>query len=311
MPATRACRHQHVPQREVTPVPAGSVELSSLLPSGSVLPSGEPHQVPTGDGGQLHAVAAGAGRPLVLAHGALLSLEAWALLWRPLLAAGHRLIAYDLRGHGRSTLGRSGFGIQAYAQDLAAVLEHFDIHRGVVVAHSTGGIGALALAATAPADAGARLAGQVLIATAPQGLGDSLQNRLLAPIVLSGLVHQLLRRRRLGTLFTRTLFGADPDPDLVEFARRIMAAAPRQTTIDAPKAVWRFDLRDRLDQVTLPTLVVCGTRDRSVKPEHGQALADGIRQARLHSLPGAGHLVVLERAEQLALAVTEFTASRA
>lgn len=292
-------------------MPTGSPELSSLLPSGSVLPSGDRHQVPTGDGGLLHAVAAGAGRPLVLTHGALLSLEAWALLWQPLLAAGHRLIAYDLRGHGRSTLGRSGFGVQAYAQDLAAVLDHFDVRRGVVVAHSTGGIGALALAVTAPTDTGGRLAGQVLISAAPQGLGDSLQNRLLAPVVLSGLVHRVLRRRRLGTLFTRTLFGPRPDPALVEFARRIMAAAPRQTTIDAAKAVWRFDFRDRLDQVALPTLVVCGAEDRSVKPEHARALADGIPQARLQSFPEAGHLVVLERAEQIALAVTQFAASRA
>lgn len=283
--------------------------LSSLLPAGSILPSGQRHQVPTGDGTRLHAIVAGAGRPLVLTHGALLSLQAWALLWQPLLAAGHRIIAYDLRGHGRSTLGRSGFGVQAYAQDLAAVLEHFDVRRGVVVAHSTGGIGALALAVTAPAAAAAHLAGQVLISTAPQGLGDSLQNRLLAPIVLSGLVHQLLRRRRLGTLFTRTLFGPHPDPDLVEFARRLMAAAPRQTTIDAPKAVWRFDLCDRLDQVTLPTLVLSGTKDRSVKPEHAQALADGIPEASLQRFPGAGHLMVLERAEQIALAVTEFGAS--
>jgi non-heme chloroperoxidase len=290
-------------------VSTASPGLSSLLPAGSILPSGQRHQVPTGDGTRLHAIVAGAGRPLVLTHGALLSLQAWALLWQPLLAAGHRIIAYDLRGHGRSTLGRSGFGVQAYAQDLAAVLEHFDVRRGVVVAHSTGGIGALALAVTAPAAAAAHLAGQVLISTAPQGLGDSLQNRLLAPIVLSGLVHQLLRRRRLGTLFTRTLFGPHPDPDLVEFARRLMAAAPRQTTIDAPKAVWRFDLCDRLDQVTLPTLVLSGTKDRSVKPEHAQALADGIPEASLQRFPGAGHLMVLERAEQIALAVTEFGAS--
>jgi non-heme chloroperoxidase len=310
-PSARALQTATRPQRGVTPVPAGSVELSSLLPAGSVLPSGEHVQVPTGDGGRLHAITAGAGSPLVLTHGALLSLEAWALLWRPLLAAGHRLIAYDLRGHGRSTLGRSGFGVQAYARDLAAVLDHFDVRGGVVVAHSTGGIGALALAVTAPADTGARLAGQVLISSAPQGLGDSLQNRLLAPIVLSGLVHRVLRRRRLGRLFTRTLFGAHPDAGLVEFARRIMAAAPWQTTIDAPKAVWRFDLRERLDRVALPTLVMCGAEDRSVKPEHAQALAHGIPQATLQTFPGAGHLVVLERAEQIAPAVTEFTASRA
>jgi non-heme chloroperoxidase len=281
--------------------------LSRLLPAGSVLPSGELHQVSTGDGGQLHAVAAGAGRPLVLTHGALLSLEAWALLWQPLLAAGHQLIAYDLRGHGHSTLGRSGFAVDAYAQDLAAVLDHFDVRHGVVVAHSTGGIGALALAVDAPADAAARLDGQVLISTAPQGIGGSLQNRLLAPLVFSGLIHQVLRRRRLGTLFTRTLFGSRPDPDLVEFARRLMAGAPRQTTIDAPKAVLRFDFRDRLDRVTLPTLVLAGSKDRSVKSEHTQALADGIPQASLQRFPGAGHLVVLERAHQLAGTITQFT----
>jgi pimeloyl-ACP methyl ester carboxylesterase len=97
----------------------------------------------------------------------------------------------------------------------------------------------------------------------------------------------------------------------VEFARRVMAAAPRQTTIDAAKAVWRFDFRDRLDQVALPTLVVCGAEDRSVKPEHARVLADGIPQARLQSFPEAGHLVVLECAEQIALAVTQFAASRA
>jgi pimeloyl-ACP methyl ester carboxylesterase len=119
----------------------------------------------------------------------------------------------------------------------------------------------------------------------------------------------VVRRRWLGTPFTRSLFGSHPDPDLVEFARRLMAAAPRQTTIDAPKAVLRFHFRDRLDQVVLSTLVLAGSKDRSVKPEHAQALADGIPEARLQRFPGAGHLVVLERAGQIALAVTEFVAS--
>jgi non-heme chloroperoxidase len=170
-------------------VSTASPGLDSLLPAGKVLPAGERHRVPTADGGQLHVVTAGAGRPLVLVHGALLSLEAWALLWQPLLSADHLVIAYDLRGHGLSTLGRSGFGIHAYARDLAAVLDHFDVRQGVVVAHSTGGISALALAVGAPANIAARLAGQVLISTPPKGIGDSLQNRLLAPIVFSGLVH--------------------------------------------------------------------------------------------------------------------------
>jgi pimeloyl-ACP methyl ester carboxylesterase len=75
--------------------------------------------------------------------------------------------------------------------------------------------------------------------------------------------------------------------------------------------VLRFDFRDRLHQVTLPTLILAGSKDRSVKPEHTQALADGIPQASLQRFPGAGHLVVLERAPQLAGAITQFTPSSA
>ncbi len=82
--------------------------------------------------------------------------------------------------------------------------------------------------------------------------------------------------------------------------------AGRQTTIDAPKAVLRFDFRDRLARVELPTLVLCGSKDRSVKPEHARALADRIPAASLQRFRDAGHLVVLERSEQIAAAVTAF-----
>jgi hypothetical protein len=60
-------------------VSTASPGLSSLLPAGSSLPTGEGHQVPTGDETRLHAIIAGAGMPLVLTHGALLSLvrRAW------------------------------------------------------------------------------------------------------------------------------------------------------------------------------------------------------------------------------------------
>ena len=192
--------------------------LSSLLPAGSALLVGDRHRVATGDGTRLHAIVAGAGTPLVLTHGALLSLEAWALLWQPLLAAGHQVIAYDLRGHGRSTLGRSGFGVQAYAQDLAA-------GPGPLRRPPGGGGGPLHRWHRRPRPGGRRpgrhrcpsgRSGAHLHRA--QGIGDSLQNRLLAPVVFSGLIHEVVRRRRLGTLFTRTLFGSHPDPDSVEFA---------------------------------------------------------------------------------------------
>jgi alpha/beta hydrolase fold len=93
--------------------------------------TGTAHRIPSHDGTELACLVAGDGPPLVLAHGSLVSSASWALMWRPLLDAGYRLIAYDLRGHGLSTLGSDGFGTGPYGRDLAPVLEHFDVRDGV------------------------------------------------------------------------------------------------------------------------------------------------------------------------------------
>ncbi len=114
------------------------------------------------------------------------------------------------------------------------------------------------------------------------------------PLVLSGLAHQLLHRRRLGT-GSRARCGAHPDPALAEFARRIM----RQTSIEATKAVWRFDFHDQLGPGRAANAGAVRRRGPLGQPEHARALADGIPQASVQRFPGAGHLVVLERAEPI------------
>jgi pimeloyl-ACP methyl ester carboxylesterase len=102
--------------------------------------TGTAQRVRSYDGTELAVLVAGDGPSLVLAHGSLVSSASWALMWRPLLDAGYRLIAYDLRGHGLSTLGADGFGAAPYGHDLAAVLDNFDVRDSVVVAHSAAGI---------------------------------------------------------------------------------------------------------------------------------------------------------------------------
>ena len=63
------------------------------------------HRIPTPDGGSIHAVERGSGRPLVLLHGITLRHDVWAPQLRE-LADRYRVIAVDLRGHGESTAGR-------------------------------------------------------------------------------------------------------------------------------------------------------------------------------------------------------------
>jgi len=55
------------------------------------------------------------------------------------LEHGYRVIAHDRRGHGRSTKTSGGHDMDHYADDLAAVTEHLDLHDAVHIGHSTGG----------------------------------------------------------------------------------------------------------------------------------------------------------------------------
>lgn len=82
-------------------------------------------------------------------HGLSSNLEIWHLV-APMLAAGHRVIAYDQRSHGRSSDGDGDFSFAALVDDLRAVIDHFALERPVVVGHSWGATVALEYAIATP-----------------------------------------------------------------------------------------------------------------------------------------------------------------
>jgi len=167
-----------------------------VVAEGLTLPDGlSEHVVETDDGGTLHVVECGQGTPVVLLHGFMLAGSLWAHQLRD-LAARHRVVAVDLRGHGRSVPGTDGFsapgasaprarghargragaraaapgpgspGTRRMAADVRSVLEALDIERAVVVGHSMGGMVALQLVHDMPTEErGRRLRGLALVST--------------------------------------------------------------------------------------------------------------------------------------------------
>lgn len=113
-------------------------------------PEGEEMLITRPDGTLLRALVAGEGSPVVLAHGYTATLAEWNLVWDDLIARGFRVIAFDQRGHGRSTLGSAGSGSEPMAADCAAILEHFNVSDGVLVGHSMGGFVAIRAVPTTP-----------------------------------------------------------------------------------------------------------------------------------------------------------------
>jgi non-heme chloroperoxidase len=91
------------------------------------------------DGAQIFYKNWGSGPPVVLSHGWPLNADAWDAAALFLAEHGHRAIAHDRRGHGRSTQTWHGNEMDTYADDLATLIEVLDLRDVTLVGHSTGG----------------------------------------------------------------------------------------------------------------------------------------------------------------------------
>ena len=95
--------------------------------------------VTTSDGTEIFYKDWGSGQPIVFSHGWPLSSDDWDAQLMFFVEHGFRVIAHDRRGHGRSTQTGGGHDMDHYADDMAAVAAHLDLHDAMHVGHSTGG----------------------------------------------------------------------------------------------------------------------------------------------------------------------------
>jgi non-heme chloroperoxidase len=95
--------------------------------------------ITTRDGIEIFYKDWGSGQPIVFSHGWPLSSDDWDNQMLFFLQRGYRVVAHDRRGHGRSSQTGDGHDMDHYADDLAAVVEHLDLHDAIHVGHSTGG----------------------------------------------------------------------------------------------------------------------------------------------------------------------------
>lgn len=275
-------------------------------------PQGEEITITRPDGTLLRALVAGDGPVVVLVHGYTVTAAEWNVVWDELLARGYRVIAFDQRGHGRSTLGAEGIGSEPMAADVAAVLEHFDVRDGVLVGHSMGGFVTIRAVLDHP-DLAPRLRGLVLFATyAGRVLDGAPQNKLQIPLLERGILQRLIRYKTVATLFGAAQCGTRPSSAMIRvftegFQQHVDEHGPH---IDIVRAFAREDRYPRLGEITVPTVVMVGAADRTTPPSHSRRLADGIPGARLVTVPRAGHALNWEAPDELVKVIESFGVHR-
>jgi pimeloyl-ACP methyl ester carboxylesterase len=94
----------------------------------------------------------------------------------------------------------------------------------------------------------------------------------------------------------------------VELLRSTASAMPAPVLGELLATLLELDIRDLLPAILAPTLVVAGSRDLVTPPWHSRYLARHIPVAELHVLPGCGHMVMLERRQELARLLLDFAA---
>lgn len=262
--------------------------------------SGESAIITTADGTALHSVSHGSGTPIVLAHGFAVDSREWNIIGDSLVAHGHRVIAFDQRGHGRSTIGSDGVGSLQMASDYASVLEHYDVRGAVLVGHSMGGFVAIRFLIENQQVVADRIKAVGLIATFAGDVNrKNPQNRMQIPLIRSGLLARAVRTDRIGIPFANSILGEDKDPDMARAfltCFREQNLVPLTPILEAMVAENRYG---RLGEIDLPCTILVGTKDKTTPPFHTDDLHSGIRGSRLVRVPGKGHMVNWEASTEV------------
>jgi 3-oxoadipate enol-lactonase len=241
--------------------------------------------------------------PVVLIHGwAYDSLGAW-LRVAPLLAAEARVVAIDLRSHGKSDRGRGRAQIDDLADDVASVLEALHLGPAPVVGYSMGGMVAQSLARRHPG----RVSRLVLLATAARplrGSGAAESALLVAGRLLSLIDPSILPRLSHRYLVSSGAVAAEHSAWLWE---RLM---DRDTDLhfEVAFAINRFDSRPWVGLLKVPVLCIIPGRDQVIPTVRQRETAAAIPGAEIVEIEGARHEVALTHPEQVAAAILGFVA---
>ena len=226
----------------------------------------------------------GAGEPaLVFVHGWSCDRSYWSGQIEH-FAQSHRVVNIDLAGHGDSGLGRSDWTMQAFGEDVSAVVTELDLHNVVLVGHSMGG----KVIVEAARQLGESVIGVVGVDTFHGGGRETPRERQEE-------VFGQLAEDYAGFIsdFVDATFVEQSDPDIVEWVKTDMAAAPYASAVGARKASGSYDATPAVASLEVPFVLI----NSDFLPTDVAHLEANAEQFLFLEMSDVGHFLMMEDPE--------------
>ena len=231
--------------------------------------------------------------PVVLIHGFPFSRE----MWDPQIEAlqkRFRVIAYDLRGHGKSGAGDGQYTLEFFVDDLLGLLDYLKIGRAVLCGLSMGGYIALRTVERNPE----RIGGLILADT--QAKADSNEAKLKRAAAIKSVKANGVNA--YADSFVKSVFATQTfagNRAAVEKIRRIIQGNSSLGICGALLALAsRTDTTEALASIKVPTLILVGEHDALTPPSASQDMHSRIPNSEIHVIPNAAHMSNLENPDE-------------
>jgi len=255
----------------------------------------------------------GTGSTLVLLHGG--SADSASLSWRPsidLFSRSHRVIAPDLPGYGSSAKPDLHYTVEYYTRFLSHFVQHLGLERFSLVGLSMGGHIAVAFALQFPSMV------EKLVLANSAGLGTQWHWQVLAKLMVK--MPRLHKRvRKMGNRGTMKLSLRRIVHNLEVITEDLMDEIAKNRAARSGGRAWRSYLEnemnwsgfrnnflDRLSEITQPTLIIHGSKDRLIPVKWATKAHQLIPDSRLCILEQCGHWPQREKPVEFHKAVMEF-----
>ncbi|AYC33756.1 alpha/beta fold hydrolase [Pseudomonas cavernae] len=251
-------------------------------------------------GCQLHYEDYGRGAPVLLVHGLGSSTHDWEYQI-PVLSRHYRVIVLDVRGHGRSAKPRERYSIAAFAEDVAALVEHLKLERVHLVGISMGGMIGFQVGVDFPQ----LLKSLTIINSGPEVKAKKPGDYLM--IAQRWTLSRLLSLEQIGRGLGRLLF---PKPEQAELREKIERRWPRndkRAYLASLDAIIGWGVREHLARITCPTLVVTADHDYTPVTQK-EAYVQELPNARLVVITDSRHATPLDQPERFNTTLLDFLA---